>query len=99
MFRLGALTPRERVLYYYLSIVRRAGQQGFPRRRHQTPHEYSTTLESNLPQLEEDIETLTQAFIEARYSRHELAPDQEQRVRANWERVKSALRALKHQAG
>ena len=97
--RLGALSPRERVLYYYLSIVRRAGQQGFPRRHHQTPHEFSTTLESNLPQLEEDIETLTQAFIEARYSRHELAPDQEQRVRANWERVKSALRALKHQAG
>jgi hypothetical protein len=29
-FRLGALSPRERILYYYLSILRRAGRRGFP---------------------------------------------------------------------
>jgi hypothetical protein len=96
-FRLGALSPRERVLYYYLSIVRRASRQGFPRRRHQTPHEYSTALKSNLPQAQEEMEALTQAFVEARYSEHEVAVDQDRRVRSYWERVKSALRALRRQ--
>jgi len=98
-FRLGALSPRERVLYYYLSIVRRAGKQGFPRRAHQTPHEYSSALKPHLPQAQEDMETLTHAFLEARYSQRAIEPDQDLNVRTNWERVKAALRALKPQAG
>ena len=94
-FRLGALSPRERVLYYYLSILRRAGRQGYPRRRHQTPREYQTRLASELPQAQEDLASLTQAFVEARYSQHEVGRDQDQEVRTYWERVKAALRALK----
>jgi hypothetical protein len=94
-FRLGALSPREQILYYYLSIVRRAGQQGFPRRPAQTPDEYRTTLEPNLPEAQEEMDLLTQAFVEVRYSRHEVEPDQARRVRASWEQVKAALNAIK----
>jgi hypothetical protein len=36
-----------------------------------------------------------EAFVEAHYSQHEVGPEQDQRVRAHWERVKAALRALK----
>jgi hypothetical protein len=97
-FRLGALSPQERVQYYYLSIVRRAGKQGFPRQAHQTPHEYSSALKPHLPQAQEDVEALTRAFLEARYSQHLIEPDQELSVRTRWERVKTALRALKSQA-
>lgn len=96
-FRLGALSPRQRVLYYYLSILRRAGQQGYPRRHHQTPQEYQATLEPNLPQSQEDIASLTEAFIEARYSTHKIDLERDQRVRDNWKRVKAALRALRRQ--
>lgn len=96
-FRLGALSPRERVLYYYLSILRRADRQGYPRKRNQTPEEYQGTLAPHLLQAEDDIGALTQAFVEARYSHHQVASDQERRVRANWERVKRALRALRRQ--
>jgi len=96
-FRLGALSPRQRVLYYYLSILRRAGQQGYPRRRHETPQEYQAVLEPNLPQSQEDIASLTEAFIEARYSTHEIDLERDQRVRDNWKRVKAALRVLRRQ--
>jgi hypothetical protein len=94
-FRLGGLSARERVLYYYLSVLRRAHRQGFSRHGHQTPHEYYETLQPHLPQAQQDMGALTEAFVEARYSQHEVAASEERRVRSNWERVKAALRALK----
>ncbi|MDY6874578.1 MAG: DUF4129 domain-containing protein [Chloroflexota bacterium] len=97
-FRLGALSPRERILYYYLSILRRAGKRGFPRQCAQTPHEYDTTLRPHLPEAQQEMNRLTQTFVEARYSRRSFDREQEQRVRAEWQRVKAALRALKRKA-
>lgn len=94
-FRLGALSPRERLLYYYLSIVRRAGEQGIPRRRSETPYEYNATLESCLPDARLEMAQLTAAFVEARYSRHEVAPDEARRVQTCWQRVKRALQLLR----
>jgi hypothetical protein len=98
-FRLGALSPRAQVLYYYLSILQRAGQQGLPRRPAQTPDEYRTTLSPNLPQAEGEIDRLTQAFVEARYSQHAVGRDQARQVRASWKQVKAALRALRQKKG
>ena len=94
-FRLGALSPRERILYYYLSILRRAERQGFPRQRAQTPHEYDATLGPHLPQARQEMDLLTQAFVEARYSQHVIEPGQARRVRVDWQRLKAALQALK----
>jgi hypothetical protein len=97
-FRLGALSPRERILYYYLSILQRAGQQGFPRHRSQTPHEYDAALEPHLPEAQQEMTLLTQAFVEARYSQHTIDRKQEKRVRADWQQVKAALRAIQRTA-
>jgi len=97
-FRLGALSPRERILYYYLSILRRAGQQGFPRRRAQTPLEYDGTLRPHLPEAQQEMSRLTQDFVEARYSKHPVDREREKQVRTRWQQVKAALRALKRQA-
>ena len=93
-FRLRAASPREQILYYYLSILRRAAQRGFPRRPAQTPYEYHADLEPQLPEAHLEMALLTQAFVEARYSQHPIAPEQARRVRADWQRVKAALRAL-----
>ncbi len=93
-FRLGGLSPRQRILHYYLSILKRARQRGFARAEHQTPNEYYETLEPNLPQAQEEMGLLTQAFIEARYSQHELGTEQDERVRDDWKRVRAALRSL-----
>ena len=96
-FRLGALSPRERILYYYLSILRRAGRLGLPRRRTQTPHEYDDTLGPHIDPAQREMSQLTQAFVKARYSRHTFDREQDKQTRARWQRVKAALRALRRE--
>jgi len=97
-FRLGALSPRERILYYYLSVLRRAGHLGLPRQRAQTPYEYRGTLGPHLPRAQQEMDLLTQAFVEARYSRRAFDREQARQVRAHWQRVKAALQALKRKS-
>jgi hypothetical protein len=88
-------TPRERLLYYYLTALRRAGKEGYPRRAPQTPREYGEYLKPKLPEAHREVDALTQAFVEARYSRHPIEPDRVGRVRTVWQRVMEALRALR----
>jgi len=97
-FRLGALSPRERTLYYYLSILRRAGRQGYPRGESETPFEYETKLGPRVAEAESELDRLTQAFVETRYSTHEVDPQQEKHVRADWRKMRAALRALRQPA-
>jgi hypothetical protein len=97
-FRLGALPPRERILYYYLSILRRAGQRGIPRRQAETPREYEDALNPRLPEAQQDLTQLTEAFIEARYSLHIFDRKHDQQARTHWKRVRAALQALKRRA-
>jgi hypothetical protein len=94
-FRLGGLSPRERILYYYLSIVERARRQGYPRRSSETPYEYDATLGPKLPEARQELASLTQAFVEARYSHQTFDREQDRRVHAIWKRVRAALQALK----
>jgi hypothetical protein len=94
-FRLGALSPRERTLYYYLSILRRAGEQGFRRKDSQTPYEYDATLEPHLPQAQQEMGLLTDDFVEARYSPHPINREKEKEARAHWKKVRAAVRALR----
>ncbi len=94
-FRLGALSPRAQVLYYYLSVLHRAATQGIPRRPAETPNEYRTTLEPKLPEAQGEFDELTHAFVEARYSRRAIDPEDAKNVRLSWQQVKAALRALK----
>lgn len=94
-FRLGALSRRERTIYYYLSILRRAARSGYPRNQSQTPYEYERDLGPNVPQAEAELDRLTDAFVEVRYSTHEVHDEQEARVRADWRKIRAALRSLR----
>jgi len=94
-FRLGTLSPRERTLYYYLSILRRAGQRGFRRKDSQTPYEYDAALEPHLPQAQQEMGLLTDDFVEARYSSHTVDREKEKEARARWKEVRAAVRALR----
>ena len=93
-FRPGAQSPRERVLHYYLSLLRRAEEEGIPRRPAQTPYEYRRSLEPHLPEVEEEVGQLTGAFVEARYSRHEVDQERANLVRVVWRRIREALQGL-----
>ena len=92
---LRRLSPRERVQYFYLAMARRGSESGLGRKPAQTPREYAATLDSATPEVNNEIDALTDAFIEARYSRHDITPIHAQTAQSYWERVKSALRKKK----
>jgi hypothetical protein len=119
---LRRLSPRERVIFYYLAMVRRGGEVGHKRKTSQTPYEYSQALsvrlteaagqaaaiaeapldgaqEENLEEeeiqavgVDQDIVALTERFVEARYSQHDVNNQQASLVKRYWERVRQALR-------
>ena len=91
LFRLRTLNPRRQIYFYYLAMIRRGGEQGVPRKSSQTPAEYAAALEKAIPAAEDDIGSLTDAFIEARYSRRDVDATQANVVRETWARIRRAM--------
>jgi hypothetical protein len=86
------LSPRQQVQFYYLAMLRRSSEKGHPRLPTQTPYEYARALERKIPEIDQDVDGLTDEFIEARYSRHDIPADHVGLVRRYWKRIKQALR-------
>jgi Na+-transporting methylmalonyl-CoA/oxaloacetate decarboxylase gamma subunit len=91
-FSLSSLTPRQLVLYFYLSIVRRAEQRDIVRQPWQTPYEYGVRLRAALPEQEPEVVELTEAFVIARYSPHPVTSEEANVLKRTWRRVRGALR-------
>lgn len=106
---LRGLTPRQKVLFYYLAFVRRGGETGIQRRPSQTPSEYAASLSAALRPGEpdasspanssEDIQSITESFLTAQYSRQEITGEQANEVRGIWERLRQAFRRRRRSAG
>jgi uncharacterized protein DUF4129 len=90
---LRSLDPRRQIYFFYLAMIRRGGEQGLTRKPSQTPAEYAVQLENALPSASEDIDSITEAFVQARYSRQEVDPRQAESVKAIWGRIRSALKS------
>jgi hypothetical protein len=88
---LRRLSPRERVRYYYLSVLHRSAQLGIGRQPSKTPLEYEKVFEGNVPEAAPQTEALTRAFIEARYSEHDVTPEHASATQSAWRGVKRAL--------
>jgi hypothetical protein len=80
------------IRYFYLSTTRRAAQAGQPRGESETPYEYQASLDQRYPDLEPDLEGLTDAFVQARYSAEPLAKEDATAVKPLWQRLKAVLR-------
>jgi hypothetical protein len=93
LIRLRALDPRRQIYFFYLAMIRRGGEQGVTRRPSQTPSEYAEALEKALPSAGGDIESITEAFVQARYSRRDVDSGQANAVKAAWGRLRRALRS------
>jgi hypothetical protein len=89
---LRRLSPRQLIRYFYLSAERRAAQAGQERRPHQTPYEYRADLEKRFPDLEEDVEGLTEAFVAAQYDHRPVVEEDAAAAKPFWQRIKAALR-------
>ena len=95
--RLNALSPREQLRYFYLSTVRRAGDSGVKRDDSKTPLEFANDLKENWPDVEADVESLTDAFLRARYSPKPIEPAAVSPVRKRWRRLRARLRQRREQ--
>lgn len=97
IFELGwinwrGLSPRDRVIRYYLNIVQRAEQGGTIRAQSQTPYEFEPDLTLSAPDVEQEIDKITEAFVEARYSETDIDQGQVARVQRWWQHIKRRLR-------
>lgn len=90
----GERTPRERVLRAYLAVVHQAQRQGLARGRSETPHEFGSVLTGVLPEAHGELASLTEAFVEARYSRHDVPAEVGDEALRNRRRVRQALRGV-----
>ena len=88
---LRSLDPRRKVYFFYLAMIRRAGEQGVTRAASQTPSEYAAKLERAIPSATADIDSITEAFVQARYSRQEVDLKKASAVKETWERIRRAL--------
>ena len=92
---LRRLSARQRVFFFYLALVRRGGEAGLARKPSQTPNEYAQFLDKSLPEVSDSVDSMTESFMEARYSKHLIEPKQASLVQAYWERIRQALREMK----
>ena len=92
LFFPGRLSPRQLIRYFFLSAEKRAAQAGQPRGAGQTPYEYRANLDESYPELEPDLEGLTDAFVRARYSAEPVGKEDAAAVKPLWQRIKAALR-------
>jgi hypothetical protein len=92
---LRRLTPRQQVLFFYLALIRRGGESGLPRKPSQTPYEYARYLDKSLPEVSQSVDSMTESFMEARYSNHAVETDQANRVQSYWERIRRAFQELR----
>jgi hypothetical protein len=89
---LRSLEPRQKILFYYLALIRRSGEAGFPRAGWQTPSQYADTLKANLPDSTPEIDTMTNNFEEARYSQHLVTTNQVGTISRAWDHLRTQLR-------
>ena len=67
---------------------------GINRLQYQTPYEYARHLRCALPEMEHDIDDLTDVFVHARYSLHQVDGDQATKAVTHSQRVQQALQQL-----
>jgi hypothetical protein len=91
LINVRSLDARRRIYFFYLAMIRRGSEQGLTRQPSQTPSEYALELEKAVPAAREDIDSMTEAFIEARYSHHEVNVVKADLVKATWERIRRAF--------
>jgi hypothetical protein len=87
------LDPRQRVYFFYLALIRRGNESGLTRSLSQTPYEYASTLDDALPDANEDVDALTEAFVEARYTPQDVEEQKANLVKTYWDRIRRALRS------
>ena len=88
------LTPREQVIFYYFALIRRGQEIGIPRQPSQTPSEYQQELNQGIPEAEIEFESMTQAFLDARYSQKPIEKEKSSAIEKAWSRTRRFFRDI-----
>lgn len=94
-YRTHPLTPREKIIAFYISLVQLGSERGLDRSPYQTPYQYEDQLVDVLPEVSQELKGLTDTFVEARYSQHPVDEPEVKQAGSFWDRVKEALRRWK----
>ena len=95
IFNLNKMTPRERIIHFYLNLIELGGERGLGRKPAQTPYQYEQRVASQLPEIDPDLHSLTDTFLEARYSQHPVEEQDAAQANSLWEKIKATLRSWK----
>jgi hypothetical protein len=90
--RAQGLNAREQIIHYYLTTLDQAREWGLGRRQVETPYEYRETLAPNLVEGQQELDSLTEAFVAARYSTHRITPEEVQAQAANAASLRQQMR-------
>jgi hypothetical protein len=103
--------PRALVQFLYLSLIERAGRRGYTRRRGMTAAEYSRYLAVRLLETptqgqapadpaaaQAELDLLTAAFLEARYSPHPVGDPEASRARRAFQRLLAVIRGTRRRS-
>ena len=82
---LAALSVRR----IYANVVSLATEAGYPRARSQTPYEYLKILHRALPDRQEEVLAITEAYVAAHYGQVPDTPEELQRLRECWQRIRA----------
>lgn len=88
----GPSMPRDQVRRYYLRALEEASEEGVVRPPHKTPLEFEADLREEWPDTEGDVRQLTGAFVDARYTAHEIGDREVSSAESAWRRLVRGLR-------
>ena len=96
------LPGRARGLYHallvrrvYAQLLEWAAGEGRPRRPAETPLEFGTALAGIRPQLRQDLDTITQAYLHVRYGEAPEDAEMVNGVLAGWDRVRRSVAPIR----
>jgi hypothetical protein len=93
LFNLSRMNAREKIIFYYLNLIHLGSERGIERAPSQTPYKYQRVLSQAVPEIENELDGLTDTFIEARYSQHPIEEPNAAQAGNFWDRIKSVLRS------
>jgi hypothetical protein len=73
----------------YANVVRLATDAGYPRVRSQTPYEYLGTLRQALPDFQDEVLAITEAYVAAHYGQVPDSREALQQLRDCWQRIQA----------
>ena len=89
----GRLLAAFRIRLVYAKLMALSSRQGTTRPRSTTPREFLSTLQEVFPQNQDDLETITNAYLRVRYGELPETQQEIESVEGAWDRIRAQARS------